>query len=459
MSETPRHPRELEAGEPPRAANPLANPPTAPVRKTAFVNARIVDPASGLDQVGDLLAEKGKIAAFGPNLFRDGSPTDCMTVDCRGRVLAPGLVDMRVHLGEPGHEQSETIETGAAAAVAGGITSLACLPNTSPPVDDVSVLEFIARRARETKLVKIHPYAAITRGLDGVALTEMGLLSDAGAVAFTDGDRWLSDALVMRRALSYARNFDALIVQHAEESRLAAGGMMAEGEVCSRLGLSGIPAAAEVIAVERDLRLLELTGGRLHFAHLSTAEAVGVIARAKARGLAVTCDTAPPYALLNVQSVGDYRTFAKLSPPLRSEQDRLAIVAGLADGTIDALASDHMPHDQDSKRLPFAAAAFGGVGLETLLSACLHLYHDGRLSLHAALALVTCRPADLLRLDAGRIAVGRPADLVLIDPDRPWKVSETALRSKSKNSPFDGLPMQGCALRTIVDGRTVYQTE
>jgi len=440
----------------PLAANPLAAPQALPTRRTALLNARILDPSTNLDVRGDLFAEKGRIADFGPAIFPDGPPQDALKINCNGMVLAPGLVDMRVHLGEPGHEQAETIASGAAAAVAGGITTLASLPNTNPVIDDVSLVEFIARRARETKLVKIHPYAAVTRGLDGKALTEIGTMSRAGAVAFCDGDHWIADALVMRRALAYARNFDALIVQHPEEPSLAKGGLMTEGEMSSRLGMAGIPAAAEVIAVERDLRLLSLTGGRLHFAHVSTHAAIDAIRKAKEAGLAVTCDTAPPYALLNINAVGDYRTFAKLSPPLRTEDDRQSVLAGLADGTIDALASDHMPHDQDSKRLPFPAAAFGGVGMETLLSAALSLHHSGTMDLHKALGLVTYKPADLLRVEAGRIAVGHPADLALIDIDRGWKVSESSLRSKSKNSPFDGLPMTGRAVRTLVDGRTVY---
>ncbi|MCP5374036.1 MAG: amidohydrolase family protein, partial [Hyphomicrobiales bacterium] len=266
----------------------------------------------------------------------------------------------------------------------------------------------------------------------------------------------VADAQVMRRALSYASTFDLLIIQHPEEPSLAKGGAMNTGETATRLGLPGIPPEAEVIMIERDLRLVEMTGGRLHIGHVSTAAAVDVIRAAKARGQRVTCDTAPPYFALNETAVGDYRTFSKLSPPLRAESDRLAIVAGLQDGTIDAIASDHAPQDEDAKRLPFEQAAFGGVGLETLLPITLGLFHNGQMSLIEALRLITHAPASLLGLDAGRLEAGAPADLIVFDPDRGWRVDETSLHSKSKNTPFDGHPVQGQVLRTVVDGRTVF---
>lgn len=283
------------------------------------------------------------------------------------------------------------------------------------------------------------------------------MLAEAGAVAFTDGTKAIAAASVMRKALLYAATFDQLIMQHAEEPTLAEGGQMTAGEMATRLGLTGISPMAEVIMLERDVRLVEITGGRYHAAHVSTAEGVDVIRRAKARGLPVTCDTAPPYFALNELAVAEYRTFAKLSPPLRVEKDRQAVVAGLADGTIDAIASDHAPQDQDSKRLPFAQAAFGGVGLETLLAVSLELYHNRKLSLLEVLKRLTVAPADLLKLGTGRLAKGAPADLVLFNPDRAWKVVADNFRSKSKNSPFDGRPLQGLVLRTVVDGRTVYR--
>ncbi len=343
--------------------------------RTLIRGARLLDPASGLDATGDLLIEGERIAAVGAII----AASDREVVAAEGLCLAPGLVDMRVQLREPGAEHMELIESGGQAAAAGGVTTMVALPNTEPPVDDVSVVEFLARRAREVRLAKVHTYAAATKRLAGKQLTEMGLLAANGAVGFTDGVKAIADALVMRRVLSYACNFDLLVVQHPEEPSLAGAGEVNEGEIATRLGLAAIPPAAEVIMIERDLRLVEITGARYHAAHLSTAAGVEAIRRAKARGLPVTCDTAPPYFALNETAIGDYRTFAKLSPPLRSEWDRRAIVDGLRDGTIDAIASDHAPWDQDLKRLPFSSAAYGIVGLETLLPLSLELYHNRHL--------------------------------------------------------------------------------
>ncbi|WP_419902379.1 dihydroorotase [Kiloniella sp.] len=423
--------------------------------KRAYINARIIDPASDLDIKGTLLTEGMHIVDFGEKLFKDGVPEDIEVIDCEGNCLAPGLVDMRVHLREPGDEHKETILTAGQAAAAGGITAIAALPDSKPILDDVSGVEYVARRAREAKMVKIFPYGAITRNLEGKELTEFGLLSEFGAVAFTDCTKAVANAQTMRRALSYAKTFNALIVQHPEEPTLA-GGVMNGGEISTRMGLSGIPNHAEIIMVERDMRLVEMTGSRYHAAHLSTAGAIDVIRQAKARGLPVTCDTAPHYFCLNENSVLDYRTFAKVSPPLRSETDREAVFAGLADGTIDAIASDHSPHDQDSKRLPFAQAEFGIVGLETLFPLALQLYHKKALSLIEALSLVTNKPADILGLQVGRISKGGAADLVIFNPDSPYFINPEKFKSKSKNSPFTGFPAQGKVLRTVVDGRTIY---
>ncbi len=420
--------------------------------RTVFRNARLIDPASGLDQAGDLLVEDGRIAALG-KIPRAG---EADRVDCAGACLAPGLVDMRVELREPGAEHQESMETGAAAAVAGGVTTMVALPNTEPVIDDMALVEFVARRSRDVGLARIRTYAAATKGLKGLELTEFGLLAAAGALAFTDAGRAIADAVVMRRALSYARTFDLLVMQHPEEPRLAEGGAMNEGEVATRLGLAGIPPAAEVIMVERDLRLAEITGGRLHIAHVSTEAAIEAIRQAKRRGLAVTCDTAPHYFALNETAVGDYRTFAKVSPPLRGERDRRAVVAGLKDGTIDAVASDHSPHDQESKRLPFASAASGIIGLETLLPLTLELYHNGHLGLLEALRPLTERPGSILRLPAGRLAIGAAADLVMFDLELPWRIDVDGLRSKSKNSPYDGRPVKGRVLRTVIAGRSVF---
>ncbi len=425
----------------------------------AFINARILDPATGLDEKGALVVENGTVADFGPRLFTDSPPLGIEVVDCGGKCLAPGLVDMRVQLREPGDEHKETIASASAAASVGGVTAMICLPNTEPVIDDVAGIEFVARRAREVKGTKVFCYAAATKQLEGRELTELGLLSETGAVAFTDGTHAIADAQVMRRALAYAKTFDLLLVQHPEEPSLSASGVMNAGETSMRLGLPGIPAVAEVMMIERDLRLVELTGGRYHAAHISTRAAVEAIRAAKARGLKVTCDTAPHYFTLNETAIGDYRTFAKLSPPLRSEDDRLAIAEGLADGTIDVIASDHAPQDQDGKRVPFAQAADGIVGLETLLTLSLALYHKGDMPLLDVLHRMTVAPADILRLKLGRIVRGGPADLMLFDPDRPWRIDVDGFRSKSKNSPFDEMPTQGKVLRTIVAGRTLYEAQ
>lgn len=426
---------------------------------TAYINARLLDPESGLDEAGALITDGGKIADFGPRAANGAMPEGCAVIDCEGHCLAPALIDMRVQLREPGDEHKETIATASDAAASGGIATMVCLPNTDPPIDDVSVVEFVARRARETGIVKIHPYAAVTKGLAGEQLTEMGILAEAGALAFTDGTVAVADALVMRRALAYASTFGLLIAQHPEEPRLAEGGDMNEGEIATRLGIAGIPVVAEVMMIERDLRLVELTGGRYHAAHISTAASVEAIRRAKDRGLSVSCDTAPAYFTLNETAIGEYRTFAKISPPLRGEDDRAAIVAGLQDGTIDAVASDHSPHDQDSKRQPFALAEAGMIGLETLLTLTLQLYHNGTLSLLDAMRVVSLGPGQILGLEAGRLTSGAPADLVRFDLDRPGRIDVNRFRSKSKNSPFDEHPIQGEVLSTIVGGRPAYAHE
>ena len=426
---------------------------------TLYINARLIDPATGRDEIGGILCDGKVISDIGPHL-NDGKPrANSQIINCKGHCLVPGLVDMRAHLGEPGEEHKETLETAGRSAVAGGVTTIVCLPNTEPAIDDMSVVEFVARRARKLGLSKVYPYGAVSKKLEGKEIAELGMLSEAGAVAFTDGFKTISDIQLMLRALSYAKTFDLLIVQHPEEFGLSKNGVMNSGETATRLGLGGIPRYAEIIIVERDIRLVEMSGGKIHFAHLSTADAIDCVRKAKARGLPVTCDTAPPYFALNELAVGDYRTFAKLSPPLRKEEDRQAVIEGLKDGTIDVIASDHTPQDEESKRLPFSEAAAGGVGLETLLPITLELYHNGHMSLIEALNLITYRPAQLLGLKAGKLEIGRRADITILDPERGWKVEDKTLKSKSKNSPFDGRPVQGCAIQTIVDGRLVFQAE
>lgn len=418
---------------------------------TLFSRVRIL--ATGVDITGDLLVRDGVIADFAASL---GHPDGATIVEAEGAILCPGLVDMRAALGEPGFEYRETIASAAIAAAAGGITTLAALPDTQPAIDDPALVQMLRSRGEETGSLTILPYGAVTRGCRGEELAEIGLLHEAGAVGFTDGSRAIGPARLMRLALSYAAGFGARIMQHPEEPSLASGGSATESEQATQLGLPGIPAAAEPILVARDIRLVELTGGAVHFAHVSTAEALNLIRRAKADGLAVTCDTAPPYFDLNETSIGDFRTYAKLSPPLRKESDRKAVIAALADGTIDAIASDHQPRDADDKRLPFALASAGGAGLATLLAVTLAHVHNGSLTLPAAIDLLTARPASLLGIRSGRIEKGAPADLCLFDLDRIWKVEAGKLPGKAQNTPFDGRALEGVVLGTWKLGKRVF---
>ncbi len=402
---------------------------------------------------GALLVRDGLIADFGPNL---GRPDGAEIIDGGGAVLCPGLVDMRAALGEPGFEYRETIASAAQAAAAGGITTLAALPDSAPAIDDPALVYLLRSRGEATGSLTILPYAAITKGCRGEEMAELGLLREAGAVAYTDGKRAVASAQLMRRVLSYTRAFGGRVVQHPEEPSLAEGGAATEGELATRLGLPGIPAAAESIMVARDIKLARLTGGALHFAHVSTADSIGLIRRAKDEGVDVTCDTAPPYFDLNETAVGDYRTYTKLSPPLRPEADRLAVVAGLVDGTIDAIASDHQPRDADDKRLPFAQASAGGAGLATLLAVTLAQVHGGALRLERAIELLTSGPARLLGSGAGTLARGAPADLCLFDLERGWQVRSGQLPGKAQNTPFDGRALEGRVLGTWKGGRRVF---
>ena len=420
---------------------------------TLFTNARLLDPASGLDALGALLVRDGVIADHGAHL---GTPEGATVVDAGGACLAPGLIDLRASLGEPGMEHRETIASAALAAAAGGITTLCALPDTDPALDDPALVQFVIRRGEATGSVTILPYGAATAGCQGKEMSEFGLLKEAGAIAFTDGRRAIGNARTMRLALSYARAFGSFVVQHPEEPALANGGAATEGERATRMGLPGIPPAAEAMMVARDIALARITKGHVHFAHVSTGAALDLIRAAKAEGLAVTCDTAPPYFDLNETAIGEYRTYAKLSPPLRDEADRHAVIAALKDGTIDAIASDHQPRDADDKRLPFAQAEAGGAGLATLLAVTLARVHGGDLTMLQALDLMTARPAKLLGIEAGSLRKGAPADLVLFHPERGWRVEAGKLPGKAQNTPFDGRALEGKVLGTWKAGKRVF---
>lgn len=430
---------------------------------TLFKHVRIIDPASNMDMIGECLIEHGKISQISDHSGGITPPIDAQIIDGNAKILAPGLIDMRVQSCHPGAAQKETPLTLAQAAARGGITSMVCLPNTNPVLDDPEMLKsqcrMLAGLSDPVHAIKVYAYGAATSGLNGESMAELGLLSDAGAVGFTNATHTISNSLTMRRVLSYAAMLKQPVIQHAEDPVLAAGGEMHEGEHSMRLGLKGIPDAAEEIIIARDLALLRMTGGHYHVAHISTAKGIVLIRAAKAEGLHVTCDTAPPYALLNDIAVRDYDSRFRLSPPLRHENDRLAVLDGLADGTIDAVASDHSPQDRDVKSLPFGLAEPGYSGIETLLALMLTLYHGGHLSLMQVLALTSYHPAQILGLSGGQITIGAPADLVLIDIDRSWQIRGQTFASLSGSTPFEGAPVQGRVLGTWVDGTRVFDPQ
>jgi len=441
------------------SASAMTRKPKAGAKQTvatAFINARLVDPASNRDEPGGLLVTDGMIADIGPHLRRN-APDGVEVVDCKGHVLAPGLIDSQVYTGEPGFEHRETLKTASHAAAAGGVTTIVVMPETNPVIDQVALVDFIQRRARDNAIVHVHTMAAMTKGLKGEEMTEIGLLQRAGAIAFTNGKSSIANTRVMRNVLLYGKDFGALICHHTEDPYLSANGMMNSGEVAARLGLSGVPKAAETIMLERDVRLVEMTGGRYHAATISCADSLDVIRDAKAHKLPVTCGVSINHLTLNENDIGPYRTFFKMRPPLRSDEDRVAMIKGVASGDIDIIVSSHDPQDADDKRRPFAEATDGAVGLETLLPAALRLFHSGELSLLTILRALTLNPAKLLGLHSGRLAKGSIADIILVDLGEPWVLNKDLLRSRSKNSPFDESKMQGRVLRTLVAGNTVYQ--
>ncbi len=420
----------------------------------ALVNARLVDPARGEETRGGVLVADGRIVGLGGSVAAGAVPEGTRVVDCGGDVVAPGLVDLRAFVGEPGAEHRETIASAAAAAAAGGVTTLLARPDASPPVDDPAVVDFLIRRARDAR-VRILPSAAITKGLAGEEMAEIGLLKEAGAVAFSDGPHSIRHSGVLRRAMTYARDLDALIMHYCEDRGLA-GGVATEGAFASRLGLPGAPREAETIALDRDLRLAALTRARYHAVFVSNALSLEAMARAKEAGLRVSCGVSINHLTLNESDIGDYRTFLKLNPPLRSEAERLKLVEGLAAGVIDVIVSDHEGQDVETKRLPFAEAAAGAVGLETLLPAALRLVTAGHLTLPRLLRAMSTRPAEILGLEAGRLAVGAPADLLRFDPEEPFVLDPATLRSRCRNTPFDEARMEGVVKLTLVGGEAAF---
>lgn len=417
---------------------------------------RIVDPSRGLDEVGTVVVVDGRVAEAGASALNQGTPDGAEIIDCAGLTIMPGLVDTSVHIGEPGAEHRETIASASAAAAAGGVTTLTMMPDTDPVIDDVALVEFVRRTARDTAIVNVIPTGAITKGLLGEEMTEIGLLSQAGAAFFTEGRRTISSSLVMRRALTYARDFGAVIAHRTQDRDLASQGVMNEGLFASWLGLPGIPREAELIPLERDLLLARLTKGAYHAAKISAAMSADAIRRAKADGANVTAGVSINNLALNENDIGEYRTFFRLAPPLRAEDDRLAMIEALRDGTIDIVTSGHDPQDVDTKRLPFAEAASGAIGLETLLAVALRLHHNGDVGLMRLVEVLSTSPAKRFGLDAGTLKSGAAADIAIVDLNAPWVVSEADIVSLSKNTSFEGARLQGRVMRTLVAGRTVF---
>lgn len=427
-------------------------------RPLLLTNALLVDPASGTEQKGGLLIEGGMIRDLGPGLVASAVSEGTVVHDCHGAVVAPGLVDMRVHMGEPGAEYRETLKTLSAAAAAGGVTTVITMPDTDPVVDEAAIVDFVLRRARATASVRVHPAAALTKGLAGKEMTEIGLLMEAGAVMFTDATKSVMNAQVLRRALSYGGMFNALFMQHLEEPTLTGEGVVMEGEFASRMGLPGVPREAETIVLERDMRIVKMAGGRYHASVVTCPDSLDVLRAAKKAGLTVTAGTSINHLSLNENDIGAYRTFLKLSPPLRTEDERLALVAAVAEGLVDVIVSDHNPQDVEMKRQPFVECANGAIGVETMLSAGLRLVHSGDMPLTRLLHAMSTRPAELLGLPGGRLERGAPADVIVFDPDLPWIVDAAQLHSRCRNTPFDEARMSGKVLTTIVAGRVVHES-
>ncbi|MCO5133539.1 MAG: dihydroorotase [Phyllobacteriaceae bacterium] len=421
-----------------------------------ITRARLVDPSQDYDGPASLLIEDGRIAAVEKSASKMAAPEGAETLNARENLVIPGLVDMRVHLGEPGSEYRETIASASAAAASGGVTSFVMMPDTSPVIDEVSLVDYVRRAARDNAKVHVYPCAAVTRGFEGRELTEFGLLKEAGAVMLSEGKHSIRSALTLRRALTYARDFGLLIAKETQDRDLASNGVMNEGLTASHLGLAGIPREAEIIALERDLRIAQLARGRYLAAKISTSDAADAIARYKQAGADVSAGVSINHLSLNENDIGRYRTFFRLSPPLRAEEDRQAMIAALRDGIIDVIVSSHDPQDVDTKRHPFAEAADGAIGLETLLAAALRLHHNGEVPMMRLIDALSTKPARLLGLEAGSLKAGQPADLALVDCDAPWIYGEEAIRSLSKNTPFEGARFSGRVLQTLVGGRTIF---
>jgi len=428
------------------------------MKEKYLINARIIDPKNQIDEIGGLIIDvNGQIKAVGKKVANDNLPTTAEKIDIKNQILIPGIVDMRVFVGEPGYEYKENFRTLSNAALSGGVTSVVSMPNTSPVIDNVSLVDFLKRRGRDKSKINIYPAASLTKNTDGKQMTEFGLLKRKGIIAFTDGIKTVQDPQVMARIMNYAGESEALIMQHAEDNILSAGGLINEGEISTRLGLKGIPYLAEKIIVERDLSFLEEYFCRYHISQISSEKTISVIKKAKDEGKIFTTGVSINNLSLNENDIGDFKTFLKLSPPLRTENDRLSLIKGINDGVIDVIVSDHKPEDEESKRLTFAQAATGASGVETLLPLALELSHNKSIKLDRLISSITSNPAKILGIDKGNLQIGSDADLCILDINKPWVVKQSELKSKSKNTPIENRKLQGQVLKTFVKGEIAFE--
>ena len=430
------------------------------MKEKYFINARIIDPSQNIDETGGLIVDNsGKIKAVGKKIKKENIPTKAEKIDLKGKVLIPGIVDMKVFIGEPGYEYKENFRSLSSAALSGGVTSVVSMPNTSPVIDNVSMVDFILRRGRDKSGINIFPAATLTRNMEGKLMTEFGLLSKKGIIGFTDATKTIQNSEIMSRIMNYASDLDVLVMQHPEDQELSKGRCISEGEISTRLGLQGIPDIAEKIIIERDLSLLEEYPCRYHISQLSSAKSVEVIKKYKNDGIKFSAAVSINNLSLNENDIGDFKTFMKVSPPLRKEHDRKALIKGIKEGHIDVIVSDHKPEDEESKRLPFAQAAEGSIGIETLLSLALELYHNESLPLMKIIETITCNPAKILKINKGTLKKGSDADLCIFDLNEPWKVDVTKLKSKSKNAAIENRKLQGKVLMTFLKGESVFSLQ
>jgi len=427
------------------------------MKKKYFINANIIDPHNSINEIGGLIiGESGKIEGVGKKVNTNNIPSRENFIDLKGRYIFPGLVDMRVFVGEPGFEYKENFRTLSNAALSGGVTSVVTMPNTNPVIDNVSIVDFLKRRGRDKSKINIYPSASLTMNTEGTNMTEFGLLQNKGIIAFTDGTKTIQNTRIMSRIMNSAKDLNSLILQHAEDYELSINGMINDGIIATKLGLQGIPEIAEQVIIERDLALLESINCRYHISQISSAKSVEIIKNRK-ENIKFSCGVSINNLSLNENDIGDFRTFLKLSPPLRTEEDRVALVKGISDETIDVIVSDHKPEDEEQKRLTFAQAETGASGIETLLSLSLELYHNGSLKLETIIKALTSNPANILKINKGNLSVGNDADLCIVDINKPWIVKKDNLNSKSKNTSIENKKLQGKVTNTFVKGEELFK--